>query len=41
MKEWIKDASGSRPRGNPSRETLIRMCDELNTETAAKKAEAA
>jgi len=41
MKEWIKDASGSRPRGNPSKETLIRMCDELNAEIAAKKAEAA
>jgi hypothetical protein len=41
MKEWIKDASGSRPRGNPSRETLIRMCDELNAEIATKKAEAA
>lgn len=41
LKEWIKDASGSRPRGNPSHETLVRMCDEINADIAAKKAEAA
>lgn len=41
MKEWLKDATGARPRGNPSRETLIRMCEEANAELAAKKAEAA
>lgn len=41
MKEWIKDATGSRPRGNPSKETLVRMCDEINAGLAAKKAEAA
>jgi hypothetical protein len=41
LKEWIKDASGSRPRGNPSHETLVRMCDEINADLAAKKAKAA
>lgn len=41
LKEWLKDATGSRPRGNPSHETLVRMCDETNAELAAKKAEAA
>ena len=41
LKEWIKDASGSRPRGNPSHETLVRMCDEINADIAAKKAKAA
>ena len=41
LKEWIKDASGSRPRGNPSKETLVRMATEINEELATKKAEAA
>jgi hypothetical protein len=40
LKEWIKDASGSRPRGNPSHDTLVRMAVELN-EDLAKKQEAA
>jgi hypothetical protein len=41
LKEWIKDASGSRPRGNPSKETLIRMANEINEDLKSKKAEAA
>jgi hypothetical protein len=41
LKEWIKDASGSRPRGNPSIETLRRMANEINDDLKAKKAEAA
>jgi hypothetical protein len=41
LKIWIADATGSRPRGNPSHETLVRMATEINDEIAAKKAEAA
>lgn len=41
LKEWLKDATGSRPRGNPSLETLRRMANETNEELKAKKAEAA
>jgi hypothetical protein len=41
LKEWIKDSSGSRPRGNPSLETLRRMATEINDDLKAKKAEAA
>jgi type VI protein secretion system component VasK len=41
LKEWIKDSSGSRPRGNPSIETLRRMANEINDDLKAKKAEAA
>jgi len=41
LKEWIKDASGSRPRGNPSKETLVRMANEINENLKSKKAEAA
>lgn len=41
IKEWIKDATGSRPRGNPSKETLVRMATEINDDLKAKKAEAA
>lgn len=41
IKEWIKDATGQRPRGNPSKETLIRMANEINDELKTKKAEAA
>lgn len=37
LKEWLKDATGARPRGNPSHETLVRMCDEANAELKAKK----
>ena len=41
LKEWIKDSSGSRPRGNPSLETLRRMATEINDDLKSKKAEAA
>lgn len=37
IKEWIADATGSKPRGNPSHETLVRMADEVNAEIASKK----
>ena len=29
LKIFIADKTGQRPRGNPSHETLVRMCDEL------------
>lgn len=35
IKLWIKDATGERPKGNPSHETLVRLADEANA--AAKK----
>lgn len=35
LKAYIKDATGAAPKGNPSRETLIRMADEANTAKAA------
>jgi hypothetical protein len=37
LKEWLKDATGSRPRGNPSHETLVRMCDEANEDIRKRK----
>ncbi len=30
LKSWIAEQTGSRPRGNPSRETLVAMAEELN-----------
>lgn len=35
IKSFIKDGTGSAPRGNPSRETLIRMASELYAGEAA------
>lgn len=29
IKEWIAEKTGSKPRGNPSHETLVKMADEL------------
>lgn len=37
IKEWIKDATGARPQGNPSLATLIRHADEINAEIKAKR----
>jgi hypothetical protein len=37
LKVWISDATGSRPRGNPGHETLVRMATEINDELKAKK----
>src|SRR5690606_25506634 len=37
LKSWIADASGQRPRGNPSHETLVRMASEINDQIKAKK----
>lgn len=41
IKEWISDATGSRPKGNPNHDTLVRMADEINAEMKAKKEKAA
>jgi hypothetical protein len=38
IKEWIYDATGQRPRGNPSIDTLKRMAVEINDEMARAKA---
>lgn len=38
IKNWIKDATGSRPVGNPAHKTLVAKADEINAELAAKKA---
>lgn len=38
IKNWIKDATGSRPAGNPSHKTLVARADEINAEIAEKKA---
>jgi len=38
MKAYIKDASGQAPRGQPSHDTLVKMCDELNTKAKEKAA---
>jgi hypothetical protein len=37
LKVWISDATGARPRGNPSHETLVRMATEINDDLKAKK----
>jgi hypothetical protein len=34
LKAWIKEKSGSAPRGNPSHETLVRMAEQANARTA-------
>jgi hypothetical protein len=34
LKAWIKEKSGSGPRGNPSHETLVRMAEQANARTA-------
>ena len=36
LKNWIADAQGSRPKGNPNHATLVRMADEINAELAKK-----
>jgi hypothetical protein len=34
LKAWIKEKSGSAPRGQPSHETLVRMAEQANARTA-------
>lgn len=38
IKNWIKDATGSRPPGNPSHKTLVAKADEINASLAEKQA---
>lgn len=40
IKNWIENATGERPRGNPSHATLVKKADEVNAKLA-KKAQAA
>lgn len=41
IKNWIQEATGARPLGNPSHATLVKRADEVNAEIAAKRASAA
>lgn len=41
IKNWIKDATGSRPPGNPSHKTLVARADDVNAEMAEKNRKAA
>lgn len=34
IKEWIAERTGSKPRGNPNRDTLVSMAEDLEKETA-------
>lgn len=36
IKNWISEATGSRPKGNPSHATLVKMADEINADIAKK-----
>jgi hypothetical protein len=41
IKVWIGDNTGSKPRGQPSHETLVRMADEINADLKKKTEQAA
>lgn len=41
IKNWIQEATGNRPLGNPSHATLVKRADEVNAEIAAKRKQAA
>jgi hypothetical protein len=36
IKNWIAEATGSKPKGNPSHATLVKLADEINAEIAKK-----
>jgi hypothetical protein len=38
IKNWIKEATGAKPQGNPAHKTLVAKADEINAELAARKA---
>jgi hypothetical protein len=38
IKNWIKEATGNRPPGNPSHKTLVAKADEINAHIAEQKA---
>ena len=37
IKNWIQEATGSRPKGNPSHATLVAQADTVNAEIAEKR----
>jgi len=41
IKNWIQEATGSRPKGNPSHATLVAQADAVNAEIKAKRDAAA
>lgn len=41
IKNWIENATGERPKGNPNHATLVKRADEVNAELAKKAAQAA
>jgi hypothetical protein len=41
IKNWIEEATGSRPLGNPSHATLVKRADAVNAEIKAKREQAA
>lgn len=41
IKNWIENATGERPRGNPSHATLVKKADEVNADLAEKAKAAA
>lgn len=41
LKNWLAEATGERPKGNPNHATLVRRCDEVNADLAKKAKEAA
>jgi hypothetical protein len=41
IKNWIQEATNSRPKGNPSHGTLVKMADEINADIAKKNRAAA
>jgi hypothetical protein len=41
IKNWIQEATGERPKGNPSHATLVAKADEVNAAIKAKREQAA
>jgi hypothetical protein len=41
IKNWIQEATGQRPLGNPSHATLVKRADEVNADIKAKRDQAA
>ena len=41
IKNWIQEATGNRPLGNPSHATLVKRADEVNAEIKTKRESAA
>jgi hypothetical protein len=41
IKNWIQEATGTRPLGNPSHATLVKRADEVNADIKAKREQAA